>query len=185
MKEKEKIRKQNKNKWCRGNQSPPHPEVDWCPASLTEMTILERPNHHFFIVEHGVTWCGISLWSIQLRVVLAVFPLFLVSISSLLAGVENENQGKPWCYASTIQQKLKHRCIINTALAKTPKYSTIWATVKKVNSIPARSCTPFFLCTAFSSMLLKYPLCVKPQRTFHFQDACRSYIHCFWVSRAL
>ena len=42
---------------------------------------------------------------------------------------------------STTQQQLKHPCIINTVSSTNPKHSPIPATMKKINSIPAKTST--------------------------------------------
>jgi len=46
---------------------------------------------------------------------------------------------------NTVQQQPKRWCVINTFLTTNPNHSTIWAAVKKVNSVPDRSSTTGFL----------------------------------------
>ena len=59
----------------------------------------------------------------------------------------------PWPKISATQQQLKHRNVINIILTLNPKHSTVPATKKKVNSVPAETRTistpysiPFTLC---------------------------------------
>ena len=50
-----------------------------------------------------------------------------------------EKQKNPWLCVSPAQQQLKHPCVINTVFSTNPKHSPIQATVKKINSIPAKT----------------------------------------------
>lgn len=49
---------------------------------------------------------------------------------------------KLWHSSSTAQPETKHCCVTNTLLVMNPKHSTIWAIMKKVNSIPVRPSIP-------------------------------------------
>lgn len=53
-----------------------------------------------------------------------------------LAG-QNEKQENPWLCVSIALQQRKHGCIINIIFLLNPNHSTIPATTKKINSIPA------------------------------------------------
>lgn len=49
-----------------------------------------------------------------------------------------EEHWRPWYYAHTVQQQLKHWCITSIILVATLKQSMVRAAVKRINSIPAR-----------------------------------------------
>ena len=50
-----------------------------------------------------------------------------------------ERQKRPWLCVSPAQQYRKHPCVINTVFSTNPKHSPTPATVKKTNSIPAKT----------------------------------------------
>lgn len=63
--------------------------------------------------------------------------------ASSLAG-QCEKQRCSQLYASTVLQQLKHQCGISTVSSTDPKHSTISATMKKMNSIPAKVSTSIY-----------------------------------------
>jgi len=65
-------------------------------------------------------------------------PNFLCT-STLLTGGGCEEEKRPWLCVSTAQQQLKHPCVINTVFSTNAKHSPILATMKKINSFPAKA----------------------------------------------
>jgi len=61
---------------------------------------------------------------------------------SLLAEQQSEKQSRPQRCASTDQQQLKHWHVINTVLVTKLKHNIIQASMKEINSMPARPRTP-------------------------------------------
>ena len=57
------------------------------------------------------------------------------------------NAKKSLASINITQQQLKHQCVINIILMLNPKHSTIPATKKKINSIPAKTSTPYCMCS--------------------------------------
>jgi len=89
-------------------------------------------------------WCHM-VWNIPLaswRQLSWLWPLpaACASAASPLAG-QCEKLRSPWLSVSTAQQHLNHQCVINIILIPNPKQSTISATRKKINSIPAETRT--------------------------------------------
>ena len=70
--------------------------------------------------------------------VMAMLPPSFLCTSFL---AEHGKLQSPWLSVSTAQQQLKHQCIINIMLILNPKHSTIPATRKKINSVPAENKT--------------------------------------------
>ena len=60
--------------------------------------------------------------------------------ASLLVGW-GEKQKSPWLWVSPAQQERKHPWVISTVFSTDPNHSPILATVKKINSIPAKTST--------------------------------------------
>lgn len=87
-----------------------------------------------FSEEHEVTWHKIWLANLGQLPHLCPLPnLFHTQPTSLWAGWGLE--GQPWCCVSAAQHQLKHLYIIITILAIPTKYSMLWTTVRKGNSI--------------------------------------------------
>jgi len=70
---------------------------------------------------------------------------------------QGEKQRWPSCCTNTLQQQLKHWCVIGIVLVTNLKHSTIWAAMKKVNSIPAR---PSAIYSASNQLQWSYSFCV-------------------------
>lgn len=64
--------------------------------------------------------------------------------SPSLAGLY-EKQRSPWLSASNTLQQLKHQFVFSTIFITNPKYSTIWTTMKKIQSIPTPKQMPSVL----------------------------------------
>ena len=74
--------------------------------------------------------------------VLAMSPPNLPHTLILLAFVGWGSEQQPWCCSSAAQPK--YWCFINTFLDTNAKHITVWAAMRKVNSIPARPSTGCF-----------------------------------------
>lgn len=88
-----------------------------------------------FIVQHDATGCVMSLWPVRVSCSSCVPSQLPVPSASSLAG--NEKLKSPWFHVSTAQQQLKPQCVINIILILNPTHSTVPATGKRINSIPA------------------------------------------------
>lgn len=58
---------------------------------------------------------------------------------------QHEKHEMPWCCATTAELQLKHQCVNSTAVVTNPKQSSIWAAMKKINPIPAKTSTTCLL----------------------------------------
>jgi len=68
-------------------------------------------------------------------------PNFLCTPTYLQVGW-CEKQKRPWLCVSTAHQQQKHPCVINTVFSTNPEHGPILATMKTINSIPAKASTP-------------------------------------------
>lgn len=83
--------------------------------------------------EHNALWCGISPWPAG-----ASCPSFFCPPVHLLVRW-GEEQKRPWLSVSTTQLQLKHQSVTNFILILNSKHSTLLATSKKNNFIPAQA----------------------------------------------
>lgn len=113
-----------------GSTGPTHTIVTWQDKCLNFPFLFFLP---VFISGHNDIGYGISLWS----AVPDVSPCNILSYPSLLTGGKQGGR-KPWCCASTVQQKPKHWCITCTVSATNPKHSITEVSVMKTNSSPSR-----------------------------------------------
>lgn len=68
-----------------------------------------------------------------------VFPSNLSCTSNLLTRGESEKQRRScWHRSNAAQPQLKHQCVISVVLVTNLRQSSLWAAMKKINSIPAR-----------------------------------------------
>ena len=74
-----------------------------------------------------------------------LLPAPAASPASLVAGQHKEPKSMHW--VCTAQPQLNHRGVIGIILIQNPKHSTIPATGRKINSVPAktRAAAPLFL----------------------------------------
>ena len=88
----------------------------------------------YLYTEHDVPWYGIPLWLVRVGC-----PGYAPSqlLVHLLAGRAWETEKS----LSATQQQLNHERVINSILTLNPKHSTVPATKKKINSIPAKTRT--------------------------------------------
>lgn len=80
-------------------------------------------------------WCSM-VWNNSLASLYQV--LWLCSVSAFLcsSSLEEHNPLKiPWLYPNTVQEQLKHECVINTVLMINPKHSTTAATRKNMSHL--------------------------------------------------
>ena len=84
----------------------------------------------FYGMEYPFGWFGSA--------VLALLPPSFLH-TCLLA--EHRKLKNPWLKISATQQQLKHQRVINIILTLNSKHSTVPATKKKINSIPAKTRT--------------------------------------------
>lgn len=112
------------------------------PSKFMSSGYPGRQNPSNFIAEHGDIWYGICIWPICISYSYCILSqLLALSHSYLLEGwtvFSRVRKRNPWCSTSTFQQLLWHWCVINTVLATNTKPGTLWAAMRKVNSIPAR-----------------------------------------------
>lgn len=85
-----------------------------------------------------ILWYGISLWSVRGSCPSCV-PSQTLAHPQPACWWGSVRNRKPWGYASTVQQYPKHRCVFNAVLITNLKHGTMWATMKKIKSIPTRS----------------------------------------------
>ena len=90
-----------------------------------------------FIADHHMVWT-IPLVSWGQMSWLCLLPTSCAPPARLLAG-QYEEQTRPGLCVSIAQQYLKHPCIINTVHSTNLKHSSILATMKKINSTPAKT----------------------------------------------
>ena len=113
----------------------PHPE-QWPPPS--------------FVAQHDTTH---TLWDIPWASLghsscLCHLPSPGAPPATSLAGQHNRLKS-PWLSVSPALQQLKHQCVISIILILIPKHSTIPATRKKINTIPAKTWT---YCNGFTGI---------------------------------
>lgn len=99
------------------------------------------------LAEHDAIWCGISLWSFWVSC-----PGSFCTPSSFLAG-QYKKPKSTGLDVSTVQQQLQRCCVISIIHTLNPEHSTIVATGKKTNLIPAETRTPF------EKLTLKWQCC--------------------------
>lgn len=124
------------------------PHADWClDMSNVYLGMQCHPCFLYssFIAVHGDVSYRLSFWPSQVRCPSCVPSQLLAHpqpIHWMGVGREQRVSGgkksKSWCSASTGQQLPKHCSVINTVLTTNPKYSTIWAAIKKANSWPVQ-----------------------------------------------
>lgn len=95
------------------------------PLELFLLTIMScRLEHSFGQFETSYPACA---------------PSHLVHPQPLCWQGSRRNSKRLWLHVSTAQQELKHRCVTNTVCIVNPEHSTALATVKKINSVPAKT----------------------------------------------
>ena len=104
---------------------------------LTDARAAMRPSQPtppYLYTGHDVPWYGIPLWLVRVSC-----PGYAPSqlLVHLLAGRAWETEKS----LSATQQQLNHERVINSILTPNPKHSTVPATKKKINSIPAKTRT--------------------------------------------
>lgn len=120
-----------------------HNAVTHHPA--TPQAVVAPPaNSPSFIAQHEAMGYGTSLWPIPLFVSCAC------SVPSQLLGYPQPPcwQESPWLCASTALQQLGHWCFISIILILNTRHSTIPATRKNIDAVPAETEQHFclFLC---------------------------------------
>lgn len=94
-----------------------------------------NPLFSILLLSKTIIWHGISL----------VSSGHLSGCASYTASVystrEQSKKQRPWYCASTGQEQLKHWCVMSIVFVTNLKRSTIWATMKNINFIPARLST--------------------------------------------
>lgn len=111
-----------------------------------------------FIADHDVIWYGISLLLVWATCPVMPPPRLLCSPWTIHwrgggGGGQSEKQRRTWYCAKTVWQKLKHYCAIGTVLVQNLKHYTIWAAIKKINCILARTSTIIKLSTSLLKCL--------------------------------
>ena len=120
-----------------GSRVPSHATFIW----EKECHHSELP--HFLVLPPALyCWAWRMVWIIPLvrrsqLSRLCPLPAACAPPASLLVGW-GERQRRPWLCVSTAQQYWKHPCATSTVFSTDPKHSPILATVKEINSTPAK-----------------------------------------------
>ena len=94
--------------------------------------------------ERDTIWYGIALCSAGVSCPCCAPSQRLMPPPACLLVGWGERQKRPGLWVSTAQQQQEHPCVIDIVFSTNPKYSPIPATLKKINSVPAKSSTRRF-----------------------------------------
>lgn len=114
---------------CLGGQMP------WLqiPPSLPLLQLYSWALCHLYSVGYPSRQLGSAVLAVS-------SPSSLCTPNRLTIGQQEGLKTSRLCVSAALQQQ-KHQCVINIGLITNPKHSTLWNSMKKINSIQAKSGT--------------------------------------------